>query len=159
MEDTIIYKQKALSKIIENAEIEYSNQINIVNNLVNTINESPNAMQSHSDQSRFQNSQVADSMDSKNKELIFHINNAKNYRFTKQGTFATTGSLVELIVNNKENRHYMILPFLGGYGCEIDGKSIYIISPKAPLTLHIINKSKDSKFSFRGFEYIIKEIF
>jgi len=158
MNDTTIYKQRVLSKIIENAEIEYSNQLKIVKEMVNTINESPTAMQSHSDQSRFLNSQVADSIDSKINALLLHINNAKNYRFTKQGTLATIGSLVELKVNNKENRNYMILPFLGGYECEMDGKSIYVISPKAPLALSIVNKTKESKFSFRGSEYIIEEI-
>lgn len=158
MDDPITYKQKVLSKIIENAETEYSNQLNIVNGLVDTINESPNAMQSHSDQSRFLNSQLADSMGPKIKELLFNINNAKRYRFTKQDSLATIGSLVALRVNDKEDKNYMILPFLGGYSCEMDNKSIYVISPKAPLALNIINKPKESKFSLRGLDYIIKEI-
>jgi hypothetical protein len=150
-------KNKILSQLISEQEIKYEQLITETKNIIERVNESPSATESHSDTSRSQNSWVADGISMKANELQIQILKAKNYHLNNLEGKISVGSLIDLNVNNASG-WYFILPFFGGQISQIESNKIAVISAQSPIAQKVLGQQKGYEFSFANKNYIVKDV-
>lgn len=150
-------KQKILSQLIIEQENRYNNLVGETKKIIELVNESPSAAESHSDTSRSQNSWLADSTNHKSIELFQQINNAKKYKFNNLEGKIITGNLINLEVN-KISGWYFILPFFGGQTIQMESNKIAVINTQSPIAQKIIGQKKGYEFPFMNRNYTIVEV-
>ena len=116
------------------------------------IDTTPGPTQSHSDTSRFQESEVVQEMTKSLEELRQVWSELNFFRADIKPTssqIASVGSVV-IIDSSGSSDIYMILPCGGGTEITVeDGKTVSVITQNSPLALAIIGKTKGAEFELR----------
>lgn len=142
-------KQQILLAFIEKQKQKIEElKISLHNTEQDAIN-SPGAMQSHSDTSKFQLSNLALGLKKRVAEaeetliLLDSISRISN-NIVSVGSFFI---LEDTITKNRVN--YLLIPQHGGEWVEVDGEEVLLISEEAPLISSIFNKKEGDRIMFR----------
>lgn len=138
----MIDKKALLILIVQKVEEEILRMESTLGLVHSAINDAPGAMQSHSDTTRFQSSNVANEQTASlfaRREALRTI-----YFFMSTMTMGKDekighGSVVE-IVDGDAVLHYFVLPDGGGEEVVLDGCLYIVTTPKAPLIQQLIGK-------------------
>jgi hypothetical protein len=150
-------KKKILSQLIAEQERKYDLLVSETNNIVQSVNESPSAAESHSDTSRAQNSWLADGNNAKAVDLHNQILVARNYTFNNLNGKVNIGSLVNMEVN-KNSEWYFILPFFGGAKLQTGLDKVVVLNAQSPIAQKIIGQKKGYEFAFTNRNYAIADV-
>ena len=112
--------------------------------------EAPGAMESHSDTTKFQMSQLAGNISDmlQQKELaiktLTEFAESRKYEIGETGT-VRFGSLVRAKIDGGEIKQYFVLPAGGGTRIQFGEKNVLVVSPPAPIAVALLNRKVGEK--------------
>lgn len=163
-------KFNILKKVIEMFEVKVSQVERSLTDLIDSINNAPGAMQSHSDTTRFQLSRVFEASNKSYIEKKDDLANLKSFLekgFNSQTETIMIGSIFTLSKQNDKGKNveenYFMLPTGSGIKIELEGLSFLSVTPISPLGKILIGKKKGEVFLFGVGKFrkkiTVKEIF
>jgi len=120
--------------------------------------EAPGANVSHSDTSKFQQSNLALGIQGRINEIEFILRFLGNLSTDKRDEIVV-GSLFAVENQScKENNYYLLVSIGGGETFAISDRTIMTISAQAPLAIALIGKKAGYKVNFRGDDLKVVEV-
>ena len=136
-------KQELLLNVIEQLTQEVKRVEQNLTEVKKAAAEAPGAMQSHSDTTKFQMSQLAGKIQNSINEKISALSVLQKMAhsdFCLDSEKIQIGSLVETLNENREQEFYFILPVGAGIKIINNTKTILIITPQTPLGATLMGK-------------------
>ncbi|MBI5147883.1 MAG: GreA/GreB family elongation factor [Parcubacteria group bacterium] len=136
-------KQKLLQNVIEKLRQEIKSAEQSFTATKNAAIEAPGAMQSHSDTTKFQMSQLAEEIQRSIYEKSLALSTLQNMihqNFSPDSEKVEIGSLIETLNEDGKREFYFILPVGSGIKIVDNDKTISVITPQAPLAVALIGK-------------------
>jgi hypothetical protein len=112
-----------------------------------TINDAPGAMQSHSDTTRFQATNV---VNEQSKTLLIKQQALRDLMFFASTHSYSQSDRVELgcvfsVTDGNEETYFILVPGVGGTEIEYNGVEYQVTTPAAPLPSHAMGKKQGDK--------------
>lgn len=151
-------KQDIVKTYLEHLDKKIEKSEKALNSLYEGVYSAPGPSQSHSDTTRFQQSNIASDTD-------VRLISLKKVRAIMATTLLRKSQSVEIgaliVIEDsvyKEREYYFVVPEQGGDSLDFDGIEIFFVSLQAPIIESISNAKQNDQFEFRGRRLILQEI-
>jgi len=154
--------KKVLQSIEEYYLVEIENLQKRIDENATGAAKSPGSMQSWSDKSKQEFTQLAEALSRdipllqmSYKQITDILNHGKVL-----GNIISIGSIIKLRYPNETNDEYLVIvPASGGNLITVDGKDFFLLSEKSDLGKNLLNKKLNDKIKLKsGIEVLISEI-
>lgn len=144
-------KKRIIDALIEKLETELATSRQSLDSVRRAVENAPGAMQSHSDTTRFQQARVAEELQRQLRqktEVIALLNRFCQGALQVRRDAVDIGSLVE-VEEHGQLATYLILPEGGGSIVSVDGRTVAILTGKAPLASAMMRHVAGDTVHFR----------
>lgn len=151
-------KQDIVKTYLEHLDKKIEKNQKALDSLYEGVYSAPGPSQSHSDTTRFQQSNIASNADAR-LAFLRKIRTIIAMTFLKESQSVEIGALVVVEdVAFKDKEYYFVVPDGGGESIEFEGVEVLFVSIRAPILEAVLKIKTGEFFEFRGRRLVLIEI-